>query len=183
MSNETKTLIVSETTSSTVDVPVKSDMGLMANADFIKYLLLFLIAFLLILIIANNPNSIYYSLTLPTWSPSLATFAVLFVLIFFFTAFSMAKADYGTDDSRATWFKWGVWIVVLLWLVGIFLLFQINNVRSSFWVFIGSLIVTIILMFMIGCQSTSSTLWLVPALLLEIFILCDLWNIISLNNL
>jgi tryptophan-rich sensory protein len=185
MSSDTKTLILTETTTTddSVDVGDNSDKNLLANADFIKYLLIFLIAFLLILIIANNTSSIYFSSTLPSWSPSLASWSILWVIIFFLTAFAISKADFQADAVRAGIFKWGIMIVTVVILVSIFILFQTSNARGSFWTMVGGLILTVILMFYIGGQSKAAAGFTIPLLLLEIFYLVELWNIISLNNL
>lgn len=184
---ETDTLVIAKTTK-TVDT--SSDVGAVSggsdlysqNALFIKYLILLLVVFLLIVIIGSNFSSPYYTATLPNWFPTTSTWLLLFALVFFFSAFALARADSCASFARSSWFKFMYAVVLILMLVSIFMIFQAFSPRGAFWVAIAALIVTIIAMFYIGGQSKAACGWTFPLLLLEILYLVGLWQFIQLNG-
>lgn len=176
MSSETKTVIISETTK------VDSVNSYALNADFVKFLVLLLIVFLVIVIIGNNSKSLYFTSTLPSWALSLATWLFLIAIVFMFTAYGMMKADFQADDMRANWFKFGMFVVLVLFLVSVFIIFQTNNFRAAFWTQLAGLIILIILMFFVGSQSRAAAALQIPLLLIQILFLVEVWQIVQLNN-
>lgn len=73
------------------------------NAEFVKFLILLAIVLLVLYIVANNPNANYYTITLPSWAPTLLTWALLFLLIFILTAFAASKLSLNLADGKAGW--------------------------------------------------------------------------------
>jgi hypothetical protein len=160
----------------------KSMLSYLFEADFVKYLLLLLIVFLLILIVANNKSSIYFSSSLPSWAISLTGWAFLILIVFFLTAYSLTKGDFIGSVVKSSIYKWIIAIVLLLIVISIFVIFQCNNFRASFWILFSAAVITLILLFFIASASLAAALWLLPLLALEIFMLVEIWQIIKLNN-
>lgn len=180
MSTIEKTVIVSETTGT--DDSFMSNYMDNTNKQFIAFIFLLVVVFLLILIVANNKSSIYFTSQLPSFAPSLSTWAFLLGLVFFFVAYSLTKAYQQPDTTRANIFALMVIVILILILVSVFLIFQSNSFRGSFWTAVAALIITIIAIFYIGGCSRSSSGWLLPLLLLEILFLVESWQVIQLNN-
>ena len=184
---ETDTLVIAKTTK-TVDT--SSDVGAVSggsdlysqNALFIKYLILLLVVFLLIVIIGSNFSSPYYTAVLPNWAASTSTWLLLFALVFFFTAYALSRADYCASFSRASWFKFMIAVVLILMLVSVFTIFQAFSPRSSFWIMLAALIVTVIAIFFIAGQSKGAAGFLIPLLLLQVLYLIENWQFIQLNG-
>jgi tryptophan-rich sensory protein len=153
------------------------------NKALMVYLGVFLVIFLLALIIGfTNSTAQYYSLTLPSWAPSLTTWTFIFALVLFFTAFAASKMQLGSQHKNH-WYSLFFVISIVLILFFVFFIFQMNNFRVAFWILVAGAILLIITMFCGWNTYRSASLWLIPLLLLEIFWLVETWQIVSLNNL
>jgi tryptophan-rich sensory protein len=190
MSTQTETFVIADTKTVKTDGDCNDSKKWNWNMDmsngsgvFIGAIIVMIILFLLLMIVANNSTASYYGLTLPSWAPSLSVWAILFALVFLFTAFALAKAYAQGGAYKSSWFGLGIVITLILWLISVFIIFQTNNFRAAFWVAVAAGVLTLILLFYVGCTSKAAAGWLIPLLLLEIFYLAEVWQIISLNNL
>jgi tryptophan-rich sensory protein len=177
-------VVQSETVSVTETVKTTVNDGTMykRNGELVKYLLFLFIVFLIVIIIANNPDSIYFTLTKPDWS-SLTTWTVFFAIVLFLSGFALCKCDDAIDMYKSGGFKFLMFVSLFLIVLGIFFLFRTTSTRVCFWLFIAALIVTVISLFFIGGISRSCALWTLPLLIFEVVGSIYLWQIIQLNNL
>jgi tryptophan-rich sensory protein len=153
------------------------------NRSFMESIVIVFIAFLLILIVANNPNASYYELTLPSWAPSLFVWSILFFLVLFFAAYGAGRIKSGVEDTSSGVFRLLFWIILILVLLSIFMIFRQDNYRTAFWLSLIALVFVIIVMIMYWNKVRAGALWMIPLALGLLFYLVEVWNIISLNNL
>lgn len=146
------------------------------------YIVIFLIVFLLAIIIGTRPTARYYTLDKPSWSPTLTTWVFVFALVLFFTAFASSKMQLGSRHKHH-WYGLFYFISILLFLFFVYFIFQVENYRVAFWILIASGILLLITMFAGWNSYRSASLWLLPLLALEVILLIETWQIISLNNL
>ena len=153
------------------------------NRGFMESLVIIFIAFLLILIVANNPDASYYNLTLPSWAPSLFVWSILIFLVLFFAAYGAGRIKSNVDDTSSGVFRLLFWIILILFLVSVFMIFRQNNYRAAFWLGLIALIFVIIVMIMYWNKARTGALWMIPLALGLLFYIAEVWNIVSLNNL
>jgi tryptophan-rich sensory protein len=58
-----------------------------------------------------------------------------------------------------------------------------NNFRIAFWILVASAVLLVVTMFSGWNSYRMASTWLIPLLLLEVALLVETWQIISLNNL
>ena len=153
------------------------------NRSTMESLIVVFIVFLLILIVANNPNASYFSLTLPSWAPTLFTWAVLFVLILFFAGYAAGKIKTEAGEEYGGAFRLGFWAILILVLISVFLIFRQNNYRAAFWLALIAFILVLIVIFSFWNKSRGGAAWMIPLALGLVFYMAEVWNIVSLNNL
>lgn len=153
------------------------------NKALMVYIGIFLVVFILALIIGyTNSSALYYTLALPSWAPTLTTWTFLLAIALFFTAFAASKMQLGSQH-KSHYYSLFFSLSILLILFFVFFVFQMNNFRIAFWLLVASAILLLITMFAGWSSYRTASAWLIPLFLLEVFILVETWQIISLNNL
>jgi tryptophan-rich sensory protein len=162
---------------------LNNDSMIYGNKALMVYFGIFLVVFVLALLIGyTNSSAAYYGLIKPSWALSLTTWTFLLALVFFFTAFAASKMQLGSR-RKSHWYSIFFVVSILLMLFFVFFIFQMNNFRIAFWILVASAVLLVVTMFSGWNSYRMASTWLIPLLLLEVALLVETWQIISLNNL